>query len=237
MLNAVALGKYDSNYWLTFNQAAGLKGNVKKGEKGTPVIFWKFLEIEKDGEKDHIPLLRYYTVFNVLQCEGIDYPRPEAVTEFKAIDNAESLIKGFINPPKIQHSITGGAFYSPSQDLINLPNRELFNSPPEYYCTAFHEMTHSTGHESRLDRFDKNSPARFGGQDYSKEELIAELGAAMLCGISGISVTLENSAAYIQSWLKALKDDKTLIVYASGKAQKAADHIRNIKPYEKDENE
>lgn len=137
---------------------------------------------------------------------------------------------GYVGRPEIINENLDSAFYSPSRDIINMPHKEQFQNSEEYYSTLFHEMVHSTGHLKRLGRFTGEAiKATFGSEIYSKEELVAELGSAMLCGIAGINNTIENSASYLQSWLKVLKNDNKLIVQAAGLAQKACDHILGIK--------
>jgi antirestriction protein ArdC len=216
-------------YWITYKQAKQLKGSVKKGEKGYPVIFWKFLETtdKETGEKKNVPLLRYYTVFNLDQCEGIALPeidQPET-REFSPIERVEKIINDMPNKPTINHN-EARAFYRPAADLVNMPKKELFISDAEYYSTLFHELAHSTGHLSRLNRESEAKNHMFGSADYSKEELIAEMGAAFLCAESSIeNETIENSAAYIAGWLSKLKNDKKILIQAAGKAQKATDYI------------
>jgi len=220
-------------YWITFNQAKQLKGSIKKGEKGYPVVFWKFLEKkDKDtGEKKNVPLLKYYTVFNLDQCEGIELPefdQPET-RKFTPIEQAEKIITDMPNKPTINHN-EPRAFYRPAADMVNMPKKELFLSDAEYYSTMFHELGHSTGHASRLNRESEAKNHMFGSADYSREELIAEITASFLCAESEIeNETIENSAAYIAGWLSKLKDDKKLLVQAAGKAQKAADYILDRK--------
>jgi len=227
---------YGSPYWLTFKQAKEKGGHIRKGEKSTPVIFWKLLDkmttdaSEEEGKNGKIPLLRYYSVFNIEQCEGIEIPEPEEVPRtFNPIDRAEEVILSMPHIPDIRH---GGnrAYYRPSSDTISLPPRYSFESSEEFYCCCFHELTHATGHETRLARKTVMETTVFGSNEYSKEELVAEMGAAFLCGHCGIEQrTLENSAAYIQGWLKALKDDRKLLVHAASQAQKAADYILDRK--------
>jgi antirestriction protein ArdC len=225
---------FESPWFLTYKQAAEKGGNVRKGEKGFPVVFWKRLAVEDKatGEGKLIPLLRYYTVFNVSQCEGIKDPAatPVAVPpEFSPIAEAEHVANSYANGPKIGHG-PGGAYYSPISDRINLPPRESFDSPAHYYATLFHELGHSTGHKDRLAREGITSSDGFGNHLYSKEELVAEMTSAMLSGISGIdgSAILDNSAAYIANWLHKLRDDRKLVVTAAAQAQKAADLIQGI---------
>ena len=224
---------YSSPYWLTFNQARQKGGQVRKGEKSTLVVFWKWLDRKDEQEDDtsttstgKIPLLRYYNVFNLGQIDGINPPEEEQIINpFAPIEQAELLIQDMPNKPVIHY---GGdrACYSPILDSIKLPEREVFKSPEEFYCTAFHELAHATGHTSRLNRRGITEPVHFGSHDYSQEELVAEFGASMLCGVAGIEQqTIENSAAYLQGWLKVLKGDKKMAIIAAGQAQKAADFI------------
>lgn len=222
---------YSSNVWATFKQVSEKGGKVKKGEKSTMVIFWKILEYQSKLLKDKkgnpkmekLPLLRYYNVFNLDQTEGIKIKEEEYKIQLN--DDAEQIIANYKKQIEMR---SGGnrAFYSPKEDYLQIPNREKFISNDEFYATNFHEMTHSTGHKSRLNRFTETYSAHFGSESYSKEELIAEMGSAYLCARTGmLPSVVENAGAYIQSWLKALKDDKTLLVSAGGKAQKAVEFI------------
>lgn len=225
---------YTSQYWMTYRQAAERGGQVRRGEKSTPVVFWKWLDYKvPPGEEDNeatgkVPLLRYYNVFNLDQITGIDALVEEQTdNHFSPIEQAEQIISNMPHRPLIQY---GGdrACYSPTLDYIKLPKPEVFNSSEEFYSTAFHEMAHSTGHSSRLGRKGIIEPSYFGSHDYSQEELVAEFGSSMLCGFAGIEQkTIQNSAAYIQGWLKALKKDKKLAIVAAGQAQNAADFILN----------
>lgn len=221
---------YASSYWLTFRQAGERGGNVRKGEKSSMVVFWKQYETKdkETGEPKTVPVLRYYNVFNAEQCEEIKPPDapPEPEKPFEPIEEAESIVGGYVDGPRIEHR-GNRAFYCPPEDLVRLPEPDRFLSREFYYATAFHELAHSTGHSRRLNRgLDKNlSP--FGSADYSKEELVAEMGAAFLCAVAGISPpTIEQSAAYISGWKKKLKDNKRLVVAAAGAGQRAADWIR-----------
>lgn len=232
---------FSSPYFVSYKQAQELGGTVKKGEKGCPVVFWKWLEKKdpdaREGEistKDRkIPLLRYYTVFNTDQCEGIDHAKiPTSdlpVREIEPIEECELMVAGMPKRPEITHT-EQRAYYRPSTDTVNMPAQETFEGDEEYYSTLFHELTHSTGHESRLNRRGSDTPRNFGDREYSKEELVAEMGAAYLCGVAGIeNKTIDNSAAYIASWMKALRDDKKMVVQAAGQAQKAADFILDVR--------
>ncbi len=219
---------FKSPYWLTFNQAQMLGGHVKRGEKGLPVVFWSMVKGKADtnGEEEMFPLLRYHTVFNLEQIEGIAIPETEKIEfKFNPIAECESVMSGMPQRPMIQH---GGnqASYSPGQDIIRMPRKDSFQSIESYYGTLFHETVHSTGHKDRLNRVSISEPHAFGSETYSKEELIAELGASFLCSHTGISnVTIENQAGYIQNWLRKLKNDKRLIIIAASHAQKAVDFI------------
>lgn len=222
--------------YLTYKQAQAAGGTIKKGEKSQIVVFWKPLEVLKENDdgsstKEMIPILKYYNVFHIDQCEGV---KPRFVQEdFKPADpimEAETVLSSYSKRSGciIRNERQDRAFYRPSSDCIVLPLREQFPQIAEYYSTAFHEVTHSTGHASRLNRL--NTSAFFGSEDYSKEELIAEMGAAIMMNELGIETpdTFRNSAGYIQGWLKALKDDSRLIVSAAGKAEKAVRFILNL---------
>lgn len=227
---------YSSSYWLSFNQCKSLKGHVLQGEKGTPIIFWKMwsptLRQEVNATDDTpdknglIPLLKYSTVFNLqqttVQAKDIE------THEHKPIEEAEAIIQGYTNKPEIV--LEGDrACYSPTTDKIYMPKPESFTSPEAYYSTLFHEMTHSTGVQKRLKRYQDNETVSFGSESYSNEELIAELGACFLASDCGIGEqVLDNSTAYIGGWLKRLKNDNKLIIQASSKATKSCNHIRQV---------
>jgi len=236
-LNSLLLNclSFTSPYFLTFKQAKGLGGNVKKGEKGIPVIFWKFIEKENDGgRKKSIPICRYYTVFNITQCENIEIPQQEELNqiEFNPIEKADQIVKSYKGKPEIKHE-SQRAFYSPSNDVINMPAKNSFESSENYYSVLFHEMAHSTGHEKRLNREEVSEPHFFGDEVYSREELTAEITSLFLSCDAGISCEkiFKNSTAYIQNWIDKLRNDKRLIISASGKAQKAVDYILGKKEY------
>jgi antirestriction protein ArdC len=229
-INLFLLGSqgYGSRYWLTYRQAQALGGNVKKRERSTKVVFWKFDEYKKQNaetgetEQRKSVLLRYYSVFNLEQCEGIESREPGPIIH--PLKQCESIVQSMPNPPGfVQDS---QACYRPSIDTVGMPARSAFHSAEEYYSTLFHELTHSTGHPSRLGREGIMNHNPFGSEDYSKEELVAEMGAAMLSGVAGIeSRTLGNSAAYLQTWITELRSDSRLVVSAASQAQKAADYI------------
>ncbi len=224
---------FPSRFWLTFNQAMKLGGRIRKGEKSSPVIFWNVGEdgetTSQDGTKETSRrfLLRYYSVFNLSQTEGIEIPASllQETRTNNPIETCEQIVANMPNPPAFEQS--DKAWYSSSSDVVGMPALGLFHSSEEYYATKFHELAHSTGHEKRLHRKNFDNPVSFGSESYSKEELIAEMSAAMLCGIAGIEQkTLENSAAYLKPWIARLKSDSRLIVSAASQAQKAADFIR-----------
>ena len=216
---------YESPFWLTFRQVSQLGGSVRKGEKACPVVFWKQTTVEdkKTGGEKKKYLLRFYHVFNVAQCDGLKISA-EPVQE-NVIAKPEDIVAGMPQPPILKHGMTH-AYYSPREDCVGLPPRERFEKTEDYYSTVFHEFVHSTGHEKRLKRSTLTESAGYGSNPYCKEELIAEMGAAFLCGLAEIGErTIDNSAAYLKGWLEQLRNHKTLIVQAAAQAQKAADFI------------
>ncbi len=233
-LNILSLASqgYPSRFWLTFNQASKLGGKIQRGQKGSLVVYWNVGEerevIKPDGSsKKQTPfLLRYSTVFNFSQTEGIDIPARllDEQRENNPIADCEAIVDGMPNRPAFEQS--DKAWYRPSTDSVGMPARSLFHSSEEFYSTLFHELTHSTGHKSRVGRDGIEKLNEFGSESYSKEELVAEMGAAMLCGITGIAPsTIENSAAYLQCWINRLKGDSKLLLSAASQAQKASDYI------------
>ncbi len=222
---------FPSPYWLTFKQVQMLGARVKKGEQSCPVVFWKILEDVKDGETKRIPFLRQYSVFNIAQCEAINEPaeaQAEATRTFQPLQRCERIVTDMPKRPKILHE-GARASYSPLRDEISMPRAELFESAETYYSTLFHELTHATGHLSRLGRKEVSEPAHFGSDSYSREELVAEMGAAFLCGHGGIEKkTIDQSASYIEHWLQRLKSDRKLVVHAAAQAQKACDFILDV---------
>ena len=240
-LNVFTLGSqgFPSRFWLTYNQATKLGGRIRKGEKSSPVIFWNIGDerdtTAQDGAKETSRpiLLRYYNVFNLSQAEGIDIPASllQETRTNDPIEKCEQIVTNMPVPPTFEQS--DKAWYSPSNDVVGMPARGLFHSSEEYYVTEFHELAHSTGHAKRLHRENFDNPVSFGSESYSKEELIAEMTAAMLCGIAGIEQRiLENSAAYLKTWIARLKSDSRLLVSAASQAQKAADFIQGKAPHQ-----
>jgi antirestriction protein ArdC len=218
---------YESPCWLTMRQANMLGGTVRKGEKACPVVFWKRLTVgEKDTtEERQIPLLRYYHVFNLSQCQGLKNGTAPNVAEPELSTKPANIVGNMPQRPLIHDSFTR-AFYSLRDDCVGMPARKRFSSDDEYYSTLFHELVHSTGHESRLNRSTLNEQAGYGSDPYCREELIAEIGAAFLCGQAEIAErTIDNSAAYVAEWLTRVKDDRKLIVHAAAQAQRAADFV------------
>jgi len=230
----LTLNEYESPYYVTFHQAKQLGGSIRKGEHGTPIVFWKLLKtLNNDSVKEEektkvIPYLQYSTVFNLCQTEGIESPN-DAPSTLAPLAVCEEIIAGFIDKPQTIHTLLPKAYYQPEADMIHMPSKTSFVSSEAYYSTLFHEYVHATGHEKRLNRHaQENTNFDFGSKDYSREELVAELGSAFLCAEAQIdNSVIDNNTAYLNSWLKALQDDKKLIIVASAKAGKAVDYIRN----------
>lgn len=219
-------------YFLTLKQANDLGGSIKAGAKAIPIIYWSLMH-KKDkstGEQleEKFGFLKYSNVFKADDIKGIEFPKIELPTiEFSPNEAAEKLIKSAreANAIAVYNEEACGAYYSPSDDKISMPKRDIFHSSHEFYSTLFHEAGHSTGHESRLNRKSLTTMSRFGSHEYSKEELVAELVAAYLCAKTGINNTIENTSAYIESWSKKLKDNPKWFIEAAGQAQKAASYI------------
>lgn len=214
---------YDTGLWGTFKQFQAMGGSVNKGEKGTPVVLWKPIEkLSNEGDPETFMLMRYFTVFNIAQTD-VEVPA-KYIVEAKPVPVLEGLQEALSYPggPEIRHQAGDRAYYSPTSDVITLPELNQFDSGVRFAATVLHEITHSTGHESRLNRSMGNI---FGCESYAQEELVAEIGAAMLATQLGIEVEWDQTASYVSSWLKALKDDRKLIIQAAQKAQKAVDLV------------
>jgi len=234
----LSASKYVSPFWLTYRQASELGGYVRKDEESTIVVFWKVEDLKRSNqdldteEKNRRRfVLRYYRVFNLEQCElpqAVLDKLPKLEThEHDPIEAAERIVAAMPNPPAIVH---GGskAYYSPLTDRITLPPRELFISADEFYASLDHELVHSSGHVKRLGREGICEAAPFGSPVYSKEELVAEMGAAFLCAEAGISnAVIENQAAYLAGWLAKVGDNRKLLIHAAAQAQHAVDYILN----------
>ena len=217
-------------WWGTYKQIKQLGGYVRKGERASGiVVFWSFEEarpvVNEQGDEVLVmahrdrPLVRYYSVFNLSQCDGIE---KDAVGDIRTITSCDEVIER--NSPKIR---PGNPAYLPTADIIHMPDMERFESPEEYYSTFFHELTHWTGHESRLKRPGVTGPIRFGSEHYSREELTAEMGSAFLCAMTGIDMpVVDNQAAYIAGWLRHIRNGSAVdVIRAAGDAQRAADFL------------
>lgn len=231
----LSLSEYESPWWMTEKQVAQKKGKIKDGEQPTLIVFWAFLPkkvVDETGKvigKETVAVLRNHKVYNAEQCE---FPKPlpspgaEVENDIRPVDVCERIVKGMPKAPKIKKG-SKGAFYRPSEDTVSMPHMKRFDTTEEFYSTLFHELTHSTGHASRLNRKGIVEFNKFGSAEYSQEELVAEMGASFLCTEAGIAneSTITNSAAYIQGWLKVLKKDSRMVVFAAAQAQKAANYI------------
>lgn len=237
ILNQMLL-KYDNEY-ASFKQWKDLGGHIRKGEKSEIVVFWKMYPIKEkqdDGTEiiKTIPLLKYINVFHISQVDGVEPLKQKVTHDIEPIDKAEKILNDYWNRENItiEHVKGDKAFYSPMFDKIQLPLFEQFKQSEEYYSTAFHESVHSTMKTSRCNRQEdrKGKVVSFGSEEYSKEELVAEVGSAQLMNMVGIETTksFRNSTAYIQSWLKVLRNDNKFIVSASSKAEKAVNYILGI---------
>lgn len=218
-INWLVLG---SGGWLTFKQAKELGGSVRKGEKGTQIVFWSFPKIKdtETGEEKVVPFAKGYTVFAVEQCEGLNEAKLKAPAPITAGQTSINVIAAQAGA-QVRH---GGskAFYSPSTDHVQMPSIDAFESADAYAGTLAHELVHWTGHQSRCDRqFGK----RFGDDAYAFEELVAEIGSAFVCAQTGIPLEGLQHTSYVASWLKVLKNDKRAIFTASSQAKKAAEFL------------
>ena len=229
LLNQMLLSK--SGEYATFKQWQNLGGHIRKGAKAEMVVYWNIIEkeeINKDGEKVivGIPILKYYNVFYISDVEGVA-PLEKPFSDVQPVENAEQLINDYVTREHINYKevVSDKAYYSPITDSVVVPTKKQYQNVNDFYAVAFHEINHSTGNKTRLNRI--TSVAAFGSHEYSKEELVAEIGSATLLNLLGLetSKTFRNTAAYIQSWLKVLKNDNRFIVSAASKADKAVDYI------------
>lgn len=244
-INYFILNSFDHEYpfYLTFKQASDLGGKVKKGSKSIPVTYWNFTYTDKESKKKisleeakKLPasqgsksaFLKYYSVFNIADVEGIEFKFPGLIykPENETIAACENIMANMPHPPRVQHK-GNQPFYSPVMDYINMPAIKFFENPETYHAILFHELIHSTGHATRLSRIEIIENQPFGSDSYSKEELTAEMGACFLTNLAGIQSDelIDDSAAYIKNWLTVLKNDKKFVIEAAGKAQKAVNYI------------
>ncbi len=232
ILNQMLLGR--EGEYATFKQWQKLGGKIKKGAKSDVVVFWKMVDMStsEDGvvSVKQIPFLRYYNVFHISEVEGVEpLETKQKLFDTEPIEEAEKLFREYTERENIKVILSkqNRAFYSPSNDSITLPLIEQFERAEEFYSTAFHEATHSTLKASRCDREEENKNSYFGNEDYTKEELVAEIGSSAIINALGLETegTFKNNSAYIQGWLKVLKNDKKFIVSASSKAEKAVKYI------------
>ena len=223
--------------YASWNQWKNLGGHIKKGAKAEIVVFWKIIDVEEKNDKGEIekkklPLLRYYNVFHISQVEGVEPLKEKLNTEIEPIEEADRIISDYVDREQLTFNEckSNKAYYAPLIDTVVVPLKEQYKNINEYYSTTFHELTHSTGAKNRLNRLDNNNVAAFGSQNYSKEELVAEIGSASMLNYLGIETTgtFNNSAAYIESWLKVLKNDNKFVVSASSKAEKAINYILGV---------
>lgn len=244
ILNQMLLAK--PGEYLTFKQIQDLGGKIKKGAKAKFVVFYKPMvivekkEVTEDGKTTEnkkeiiVPLLRYYNVFHIDDTEGISSKNEVSdKPTLQPIEQAEQIISDYVEREQLKYEskLSGSAFYSPKEDKVVVPALEQYEVREEFYSTTFHELVHSTGHPKRCNRLDLLGLAAFGSENYSKEELVAEIGSAMILNQIGIDTekVFKNSTAYIQGWLKKLKSDNRFIVSAAGRAEKAVKYILNIK--------
>lgn len=222
------LNGYGSPYWLTYRQAKTFGGNVRRGEKGTTVVFFKRYTVadpDADDGTRSVRVMRAYTVFNLEQTDGVTMPprfELEAREPVAVLPAVDATLAGYIDPPAVDHAGGARAYYDSSADRISLPALEAFETPEGFAETVLHELVHSTGHTSRLGRLERTA---FGSAAYAREELCAEIGAAMLAGAVGIALDYGNATAYVKDWSKVLENDSSAIVSAALTAQRAVDRI------------
>lgn len=238
-INALTLALVGATpYWATFQQVKQHGGSIRKGAKSVPCLLWKD-RLVKDKEPDpltgrmvevekRVPFARVFRLFNVTDTTGLDayVPVLEPGHEFQAVACAEDLVQTIRPSPVIRRG-GGRAFFDFHADFIQVPEPEAFHSSAEYYATLFHELTHWTGHRDRLKRDTLTKIIAFGDPVYSREELVAEVGAGFLCALTGIDneAMQGNQAAYLQNWLARLESDPSALVWAASQAQKAVDFL------------
>ncbi len=239
---ALACEERESPWWMSYKQAAELGGNIKKGEKSAQVIYWQRQEmkdkagiamLDSHGRPRIIPFIRWSNVFNLEQTENIKEPEltKEVQTVPKsALEKAQKMLES-ANVCELQIMLNGQndrAVYKPTKDAIEIPNMKRFPNRADYYHTCFHELSHATGHASRLNREGITEKIDKGSERYAREELIAELSAAFLSNEAGIlgDVQFQNSAGYLKSWIEALQNNPKMIIGACSAAQKASAYIQ-----------
>lgn len=240
-LNLLVLGttEYSSRYWLTYRQAEHLGGHVRQGEHATTVVYWKWRtaqELERRRQqtgRDHPAPCHPFTasVFNLDQVEGIARPEDDVLNPAnRRLEIAEQMMEVMPDKPEIIHTLTSQPAYCPALDQITLPHLSQFENAEHFYCVLWHELCHATGHPKRLHRFD--DAQRDQPEKYSFEELVAEFGAAFLCGFAGIENrhTEALQASYIEGWSTVLRKDQRLLLRAASAAQRAVDYIRGKIP-------
>ena len=221
---------HEQPWFLTFRQVKEMGGSVKKGSKGYPIAYWGKHDVEDRNDPDKtkaVPFLKSYTVFNASQVDGIDFPALPQLDQidFRPLDRAEEVIQHWAGQPDLVHGYSK-ACYSPHDDTVRMPSPPSFESVESYYATLFHEFGHATGHEKRLNR---DLSGTFGDTSYGKEELIAEMASAFLCAHCRIdNSTIDQSAAYMSNWIKAIEQDNKLVVHAAGAARKAAEMVLGV---------
>ena len=236
-INILVLGTalFSSRYWVTYREAQRIGGHIRKGEKATHVIYWKWRTAEelkhlaeKTGKDNLAPCVPFVSsVFNLDQVEGISRPDDDIQNrQNNRLEFAEQLLNVMPDTPEIAHVAGAQPAYNVRQDCITLPHLSQFESAKEYYATLFHELVHATGHPKRLNRFTEAQGDRL--EQYSFEELVAEFGAAFLCGFAGIQnpVTEALQASYIEGWARVFRQDSRILMRAASAAQRAADYIR-----------
>lgn len=231
----LAFSGFSSPDWMTYRQALTLGGQVRAGEQGMPVVLFKPRDVESTEDKEDIEvskksrlIIRHHTVFNRAQIDGLS---DESIASeiptghFEDIPDCEAVAGRMPNPPTIRHG-ESRAWYAVAGDLVGMPTKEAFATPEDYYATLFHELTHATGHEDRLARPGVTECSEFGSPSYSQEELVAEMGAAYLCALSGITnQTIASCASYLNGWITKLRSDRRIVVQAGAAAQRAVDYI------------
>lgn len=239
---------YPIPYYMTFKQVQEKGGRIKQGAKAELVFYFNILFkdkadntiskeqasiLERQGaEVKVLKYLKYYNVFNIKDIEGIEYASPDiTLNPHEKLERCENIILNMPNAPEMIHQDLSQAYYNKVHDFVNMPEIGQFQSPEEYYVTFFHELAHATGHQKRVNRPGITEAEKFGDKKYSEEELIAEMAASFLSAQVSIDYDpiIENTAAYLQGWLKVLKEDKMFIFKVAAEAQKAADYVLGVK--------